>query len=70
MTGNDLKRLRMRLGKTQEQLAELLGYHGKQHIARLEARGRRNLPFGAVTRVQLFASSSSMNSRRSTSFTS
>jgi len=52
MTGNDLKRLRGQAGKTQTEFAKLLSYSSKVHIARLEARGRRKLPDGAIARIR------------------
>jgi len=52
MTGNDLRKLRDRLGKTQDELAELLNYSDRVHVARLEARGKRKLPDGAIARIQ------------------
>ena len=52
MTGSDLKRLRNQLGKTQTELAKLLSYSSKVHIARLEARGRKKLPDGAIARIK------------------
>jgi transcriptional regulator with XRE-family HTH domain len=51
MTGNDLKRLRKQAGKTQTEYAKLLSYGSKVHIARLEARGRKKLPIGAIARI-------------------
>jgi transcriptional regulator with XRE-family HTH domain len=55
MTGNDLRKLRNRLGKTQTELAQLLSYSSKVHIARLEARRRKKLPTGALARIKAAA---------------
>jgi len=55
MTGNDLRKLRNRLGKTQTELAQLLSYSSKVHIARLEARRRKKLPDGAIARIKAIA---------------
>jgi transcriptional regulator with XRE-family HTH domain len=52
MNGNDLKRLRNQAGKTQTEFAKLLNYQSKVHISRLEARGRRRLPDGAIARIK------------------
>ena len=52
MTGNDLKRIRKQAGKTQTEFAKVLSYSSKVHIARLEARGKKKLPDGAIARIK------------------
>lgn len=57
MRGNEVKKLRKQLKKTQTELARMLGYADKVHIARLEARGKKKLPTGAIARIRLLLSS-------------
>jgi len=52
MTGNDLKKMREKLKLTQSELAKQIGYADRVHIARLEARGRKKLPAGAIARIR------------------